>query len=57
MSKERPGRTRISRELMIFFWESKWYFLAPMVSLLLLLGVLLVFAESTGVSALIYTLF
>jgi uncharacterized protein DUF5989 len=57
MTTDKHTRLTTAGELMTFFAQNKWYWLAPMLGLLLALGVLLVFAESAGVSALIYSLF
>lgn len=46
-----------ARELLKFLWEAKLWFLIPLVVVLLLFGLLLVFAQSTGVAPFIYTLF
>lgn len=44
-------------ELLKFLWEAKLWFLIPFVAVLLLFGLLLVFAQGTGVAPFIYTLF
>ena len=44
-------------ELLSFFWERKLWWLIPMVSILLLFGLLLIFASASGVGPFIYTLF
>jgi hypothetical protein len=44
-------------EIFVFLWRNKKWWLIPMVSLLLLLGLLLVFATVTGIGPFIYTLF
>jgi len=44
-------------ELLKFFWEAKLWFLIPFVLVLLVFGLLLIFAQSTGVAPFIYTLF
>lgn len=44
-------------ELLAFLWEAKLWFLIPFVAVLLLFGLLLVFAQGTGVAPFIYTLF
>lgn len=44
-------------ELIKFLWEAKLWFFIPLVVVLLLFGLLLVFAQSTGVAPFIYTLF
>jgi len=40
-----------------FLWRRKLWWLTPMVSVLMLLALLLVFAAATGAGPLIYTLF
>lgn len=49
--------TGILGEVLQFLWERKLWWLIPMVSVLLLFGLLLVFASSSGVAPFIYTLF
>jgi hypothetical protein len=44
-------------ELMHFLWMRKLWWLMPFVVTLLLLGVLLIVGEVTGVAPFIYTLF
>jgi hypothetical protein len=44
-------------ELIHFLWQRKLWWLIPMVSVLLVLGLLLVFATASGVGPFIYTLF
>jgi len=44
-------------ELLQFLWQAKLWFLIPFVIVLLLFGLLLVFAQTTGVAPFIYTLF
>ena len=44
-------------ELMQFLWRRKLWWLMPFVITLLLLGVLLIVGEVTGVAPFIYTLF
>jgi hypothetical protein len=50
-------RIGIMGELMEFLWVQKLWWLTPMVSLLLILGMLLFFAQSSGIAPFIYTLF
>ena len=50
-------RLGIMGELLAFLWEQKLWWLIPMVSVLLLLGVILIFAQSSAVAPFIYTLF
>jgi hypothetical protein len=47
----------IARELLGFLWQRKLWWLIPMIALLLVFGLLLIFASSSGVGPLIYTLF
>jgi hypothetical protein len=44
-------------ELFSFLWRSKRFWLIPFVVMLLLLGVLILVGEVTGVAPFIYTLF
>jgi hypothetical protein len=44
-------------ELLVFLWKRKMWWLIPMVTTLLLCGVLLIFASSTGLGPFIYSLF
>jgi hypothetical protein len=44
-------------ELLGFLWQRKLWWLIPMVVVLLVFGLLLVFASSSGIGPFIYTLF
>lgn len=44
-------------ELLKFLWKAKLWFLIPLVVVLLVFGLLLVFAQATGVAPFVYTLF
>jgi hypothetical protein len=44
-------------ELLLFLWQRKMWWLIPMVSILLLFGLFLVFATSSGIAPFVYTLF
>ena len=44
-------------ELLNFLWKRKLWWLIPMVTVLLLFGLLLIFASASGVGPFIYTLF
>jgi hypothetical protein len=44
-------------EFLKFLWARKWWWLIPMVVVLLVFGFLLVFASASGVGPFIYTLF
>ena len=50
-------RAGIVGELLAFFWERRLWWLLPMVLVLLVLGLFLVFAQSTAIGPFIYTLF
>jgi len=47
----------VAGELLSFFWKRKLWWLIPMVSLLLVFGLLLIFASASGIGPFIYTLF
>jgi len=47
----------VSGELLGFLWARKLWWLIPMVSVLLLFGLLLIFATASGLAPFIYTLF
>ena len=44
-------------EIFAFLWQQKLWWLIPMVTLLLIFGLLLVFASASGIGPFIYTLF
>ena len=47
----------VAGEVLVFLWRRKLWWLIPMVVVLLLFGLLLVFATTSGVAPFIYTLF
>jgi drug/metabolite transporter superfamily protein YnfA len=51
------SRVAISGELIAFLWGRKLWWLVPMVVMLLLFGLLMVFAESSGAGPFIYAVF
>lgn len=51
------SRFGIVGEMLVFLWRRKLWWLIPMVVVLLAFGLLLVFAQSTGIAPFIYTLF
>lgn len=55
--KEMISNTGIVGEILQFLWARKLWWMIPMVTVLLLFGLLLVFASSSGVAPFIYTLF
>ena len=44
-------------EFVLYLWARKLWWLIPMVTLLLIFGLLLIFANASGVAPFIYTLF
>jgi len=44
-------------ELLGFLWARKLYWLIPMVAVLMVFGLLLIFASASGLAPFIYTLF
>lgn len=50
-------RLGIAGELLHFFWERKLWWLYPMILVLLLFGLLMVFAQTSPIAPFIYTLF
>ena len=51
------AKLQVVREFLEFLQAEKKYWLAPIVLVLLLFGLLLVFAQSSAVAPFIYTLF
>ena len=51
------GKGRVLREFWEFLGREKKFWLAPIVVVLLLVGLLLIFAQSSAVAPFIYTLF
>jgi hypothetical protein len=49
--------TGVAAEVIRFLWARRLWWLIPMVSVLLLMGLLLVFATASGIAPFIYTLF
>ena len=44
-------------EVLSFLWQRKLWWLIPMVTALLLFGLLLIFSTTSGIAPFIYTLF
>ena len=55
--KNLKGYGNIVRELFGFLWKQKLWWLIPMLVVLLVFGLLLIFAQSTPLAPFIYTLF
>ena len=51
------GKTRILFEFLAFIRQEKKYWLAPIVIVFILFGLLLIFSQSSAVAPFIYTLF
>jgi len=51
------SRLGIVGDLLSFFWHNKWWWLSPMILMLIALGGLIVFAQSSAIAPFIYTLF
>lgn len=47
----------VAGELLSFLWQQKLWWLIPMVAVLLVFGLLLIFATASGIGPFIYTLF
>ena len=47
----------VVRELLAFLWKRKLWWLIPMMVILLLFGLLMIFASTSGIGPFIYTLF
>ena len=51
------GKVTLARELWLFLRQNKKYWLLPMLLILLLMSVLLIFAQSSALAPFIYTIF
>ena len=51
------ARVGIAGGLLTFFWRRKIWWMIPLAGALLILGVLVIFGQSSAISAFIYTLF
>jgi len=51
------SRLSIFRELLIFLWKRKLWWLIPVIIILVLFGLLLIFTQSSAVAPFIYSLF
>ena len=51
------SRWRIVGELLSYLWQQKLWWMIPMIIVLLLFGILLVFAQGSAIAPFIYTLF
>ncbi len=51
------GKYRLAGEIWLFLSQNKKLWLLPIITVLLLLGMLLIFAQSSALAPFIYTLF
>ena len=51
------AKVGIAGELLIFLWERKLWWLVPTVTILLIFGMIMVFAQGSALAPFIYTLF
>ncbi len=51
------NRFSVMGELYRFLWKQRLFWMIPMVSVLLILGILLIFAQSSPVGPMIYAIF
>ena len=51
------SRFAIMGELLRFFWGNKWWWITPMLMILLLFGIVVALAQIPAIAPFIYTLF
>ena len=59
MKSIRTARDRVSiaGELLVYLWRRKLWWMIPMVTIIVLFGLLLVFTQGSALAPFIYTLF
>lgn len=57
ISKGTGARAGVLKEMVEFLWQRKLWWLIPLVVLLVTFGMLMVFAQASGIAPFIYTLF
>ena len=55
--KRLVSKLGIFKELLVFLWQRKLWWMIPMIVVLILFGLLLIFTQSSAVAPFIYTLF
>ncbi len=55
--KKLISKLGIMRELLVFLWQRKLWWMIPMIIVLILFGLLLIFTQGSAVAPFIYTLF
>jgi LPS O-antigen subunit length determinant protein (WzzB/FepE family) len=56
-TKKTKQRTSIISELFQFLWQAKLWWLAPILIIFLIFGLLLIFTEGSALAPFLYTLF
>ena len=56
-AKQLSRRMGVMRELFGFLWKQRLWWMIPMIAILLLFGLLLLFAQSSPLAPFVYTLF
>ena len=56
-AKQLSRRMSVIRELFGFLWKQRLWWMIPMITILLLFGLLLLFAQSSPLAPFVYTLF
>ncbi|MCD6521552.1 hypothetical protein J7K56_02130 [Candidatus Calescamantes bacterium] len=51
------GKLGIIREFLVFLWKRKLWWLIPFILVIIIFATLLIFAQFSGISPFIYTLF
>lgn len=57
MFKNALGRFSIAHDLLKFLWKERLWWLIPLIIVLLVLAILMIFAQSSVLAPFIYTLF
>jgi len=55
--KKTKQRSSIIKELFTFLWQAKLWWLAPMIIIFLIFGLLIIFTEGSALAPFLYTLF
>lgn len=55
--KKAESRASTVKELLVFLWENRLWWIIPFVVMLLLVGILVVFAQTSPVAPFMYALF
>jgi len=55
--RDMSAKIRIAGDLLGFLWNRKMWWMIPVVSVLLLFGLLIAFGTASGIGPFVYTLF